>query len=188
MLIVVFQTCIIKNIFKKEKDKEKRQETIYSSREGKQKMNSKIEDYLKELGFKGKILRNLLQEIKNESDLENFQNFIINNDGKFRSNLQLAHQYIISLQEDSTYTKEEFVSDYSTSNDDRTKSKAVSKLFNSSSVNSLVLNKVEYLKNILTLEELYDKIVEYRNEYNPIVAVKLIELHTASEVYQEKIS
>jgi hypothetical protein len=132
-----------------------------------------VANELVEMGFKGKLLRDLLSVIKNYDDFQNFQFFIINNDGKFKSKVQLVQQYIIYLQKTSSYSSKcEFILDYMKKED---KKEVYEKLF-MSHVDTVTLNKVEkLLMNGLTLEDLYDKVIEYRSKYNTFTVVCKIE-------------
>jgi hypothetical protein len=109
--------------------------------------------------------------IKTESDLEDFKNFIIINEGKYKSNLQLVYLYTMHLQQAST-SREHFVNEYKEGSRQEALESVVKQ-----KVNTVLLNKVEeILKNGLTLETLYDKLVEYKM-YNLFQAIKLIALH-----------
>jgi hypothetical protein len=134
-------------------------------------LSNKVNSFLVELGLKGKLLKDIQTVVTNESELSDFQNFILENDGKFRGNLQLVHMYIMHLKQ-SIPSKEQFVSDCQEGNTQE----AVENVLKTK-MNTVLLNKVEQiLENGLTLEFLYDKLVEYKM-YNPFQAIKLIALH-----------
>lgn len=136
-------------------------------------MNREIKEYLTEtLELTGKPLTDMQSIIKTESDLSKLKQFVIDNDGKWRSRLQLVHMYIKHLQEQSTYTKQMFVSDYSQGKE----REALSNVFQAN-IEKEVINKVQViLEDGLTLSRLYDRLVEYRKTYNPKEAVKLVSL------------
>jgi hypothetical protein len=137
---------------------------------GKEKL-SNVNSFLVELGLKGKLLQDMQSVIKTDSDLEDFKNFIIINEGKYKSNLQLVYLYTMHLQQDSA-SREQFVNVYK----EGSKQEALESVVKQK-VNTVLLNKVEeILKNGLTLETLYDKLVEYKM-YNLFQAIKLIALH-----------
>jgi hypothetical protein len=136
--------------------------------------NQQIKEKLINMGFNGGFLGELLKIIKDDDDYEKFQNFIINNDGKFDTQLHLIHQFSIYLQQTSPYTKEEFIQEYKNASN---KYEVIVKLFKSS-VNPITLKKIERLfKNGLTLEEFYDKVVMYRGSFNAENIVNMIELN-----------
>lgn len=130
--------------------------------------NSVVSNFLVDLGFKGKLLSDMLFLLKSENDLHDFRNFIILNDGCFKTNLQLHSMYVENLKKENNYKKENFVNDFHVS-----KKEALEKYL-LCQVDSLLLNKVEkVLENGLTPSILYDKLEEYQ-QYNPVQAVRLI--------------
>lgn len=126
-----------------------------------------ISSFLTELGFDGIVLKDLETAITKTS-LDDFKTFIILNDGKFKSNIELAHMYILRVRDESGYSKEDFIADWSVD-----QSNALENLFNVKA-NSLMLKKVnDFLNSGLTLEDLYDNLMKY-SQYNPLHAIKLI--------------
>jgi hypothetical protein len=135
-----------------------------------------IQDYLVcDLELKGKSLKDMQLLVKTEEDLEDLKNFIILNEGRIKSNIHLVYLYTMRQQEKRTVSQEHFVSEYQQGN----KMKAVESVVKSS-LNTVLLNKVEnILRSGLTLENLYDKLVEYK-ALNVVQALRLIELHINS--------
>lgn len=127
-------------------------------------------NFLENLGYKGILLEELLSIINTDDKMEDFKNFILLNDGRFRSSLQLYHMYIIHLRNNSNYTKDEFIKDFNVDN-----SMALEKVF-FTKPNPIALNKVKnLLTDGLTLGELYDNLIKYR-EFNIVQALQMTSL------------
>lgn len=129
-----------------------------------------MKEFLGQLGFNGVLLQDMEFVLSRFSSLQDFQNFIILNDGKFKNNLHLYHLYIGDLRSKLTYCSEDFKNDYV----NKSKSFAIEHVL-LSKVEPIVLKRIEKLVSLgLTLDKLYDKLIEYR-EYNPLMAIKFIE-------------
>lgn len=114
----------------------------------------KVVEFCKTLGFKEGQIKKVKTVLKTESDLSCFKMFIIMNDGSFKSNLELIHNYLQSVDMGKIYSYQQFSEDF--------KADRASALKNISNgmYNNDVLHKVENLLKIdLTLQDIYDTIV-----------------------------
>lgn len=121
---------------------------------------------LKELGFKGENLQVLVRLIKSEVDLSKFYLFIMDNDGRYRTQLHLVHAFSQHMQELRFYqSSAEFTKDYITAGVEKRKV-VLDKLFDGN-LSAIQLVKVyEIIDAGVTLEELYDTVKHYRRKYN----------------------
>lgn len=118
-----------------------------------------VDGFCEELGLKGKLIDSIKSVVKSKSDLEKFKLFIIENDGKFRSNLQLVHKFVTTFDFKTSYPCRQFVFDYLNVSKELAL-KSISRGFYS----NVVLHKVGALiDNGLTLKELYDKVISEEN-------------------------
>lgn len=146
-------------------------------------MNFAVNEFLMGLELKGKLLRDMQAVIKTGQDLESFKSFILVNDGKFKSKLQLVSMYIRHLQNKTQKTEHQFASDYNNAKTSVEKREVLSSLL-CRDVDTVVVNKIDKIvSNGLTLEYLYDKLREYQNSLNPNNIVDMI----LSSIEEEKI-
>lgn len=128
-----------------------------------------IKQFLKKLGYEGKMLEEMNSIIDSDERLEDFKTYIIINDGRFKSLIQLQYMYVTDLKNKMNYTKADFIKEFS---DNRLF--ALNKLL-VLKPNQLILSKVNRLIDSgLTVGCLYDMFIKYK-DYNPLQAVKNIE-------------
>lgn len=114
---------------------------------------NEVDIFCKSLGFKKVQVEKIKTVLKKESDLSHFKMYIIMNDGKFKSNLELIYNYM-NLVKEERCSYESFLNEYN--NDKVCALKSISK----GMYNSDVLYKVEALvEKGLTLREIYTKVV-----------------------------
>lgn len=114
-----------------------------------------LESFLETLNFNSKHSEKMKSVIKSEKDLYRFKMFIMENDGKFRSNLELIFNFIKTIELEHSYLVEEFVADY----EGGEKEKAL-KNISRGMYNGYVLHEVEnLLTKGLTLKDIYDTVV-----------------------------
>lgn len=128
-----------------------------------------IKQFLKKMGYEGKMLEEMNSIVDSDERLEDFKAYIILNDGRFKSLIQLQYMYVTDLKNKMNYTREDFVKEFS---DNRLF--ALNKLL-ILKPNQLILSKVNRLIDSgLTAGCLYDMFIKYK-DYNPLQAVKNIE-------------
>ena len=114
-----------------------------------------VEGFCVAIGLKGKQVERIRSVVKTESELCHFKNFIMENDGQFKSNLELVYKYVNSCTIKESYSYDDFSSDYSV--DKGLALKNISKGF----YNTGLIEKVEkLLEKGLTLNEFYNKVVK----------------------------
>lgn len=124
-----------------------------------------VEKFCVQIGIDGKLQSMLKSAIKTESQFSKFKQFILDNDN-IKSKLQLVSNYLMSINLIEEYPKSSFVEDFQNGN----KVYAL-EFISKGHYNNSVLHKVEsLLKKDLTLENLYDKVVnENRLNINNIL-------------------
>lgn len=129
------------------------------------------DNYYEKLGLNNKHSEKLKSVIRTEADLYRFKIFVIENDGKFRSNLELIFNFMKTIELENSYLVEEFVADY----ENEEKEKAL-KIISRGLYNKHVLHKVENLLiKGLTLEYIYDSIIN--SDVNVFHTLKEIEIN-----------
>lgn len=147
-------------------------------------MNSITSMFFESLGLEGSLLSSISDVVRNEEDLANFQMYILDNEGAFKSNVHLIHQYIKHLQSSICVGKNEFVIAYKSSFLPSDRTNVLSLLF-VQMVTELTANKIhESLEKGLTIEFWYDKLVEYRNAHTPEKIVELVLAKHSLGLYQ----
>lgn len=130
---------------------------------------------LVELGFKGRVLGDMMVLVSNEEEMEELQNFILLNERTYKSSLELAYKFKLHLKKNSSYSCESFCREYADSHLEIEKIEALQKLF-FEKINLQQLKKVESLINngIVKLSRLYDFTIDNRNQYTFNVIVNLL--------------
>ncbi|GIO85084.1 hypothetical protein J25TS5_20160 [Paenibacillus faecis] len=136
-----------------------------------------IRGVLSELGFKGKMLRDLRDIIVDEETLYTFYNFIIKNEEEegIITSLLLVYKFKKYMQARQSFADyHEFVKTYNSAHTSFEKKEVIERLFCSK---SSYLTKIMLWLNtdVISHRKLYKLAVEYRSQYSVRESIFLIE-------------
>ncbi|ALA47970.1 hypothetical protein ABE137_12385 [Brevibacillus laterosporus] len=132
---------------------------------------------LKDIGFEGNLLQDLVDTIGDENNMGVFRKYLTENDGRFRTQLSLVSRFKVYMKERSLYqTYADFSKDYIDASTYEQKKVCMDKLFGGM-FDKEKLNKIlPILENRkLTLEGMYKYVSKNRADYTLSELVTLIE-------------
>lgn len=138
---------------------------------------AEIKKELSAMGFKGFLLRNLLDLIVDADSLQSFYNFIIQleeEEGKMTKVL-LVHKFIEHMQDKQSFVNfKEFIAAYNSANTIFEKQGVLARLFCSNSYD--LMRVVLWLNGkMISYNKLYKLAVQYRSQYSVRESLILIE-------------
>ncbi|MBE1446083.1 hypothetical protein [Paenibacillus sp. OAS669] len=140
------------------------------------KKDAIITQELIEMGFKGRVLSQLLQFITDKETLQDFYNFIILK-GEGMTKILLVHKFITYMQDKSSFQNcKEFEDAYVNAQGTIKKQLVVARLF-ALKTSIFQLNKVQTImeKENISLSKFYALIVKYRQMYSVSEIITLFE-------------
>ncbi|MCR8994586.1 hypothetical protein [Brevibacillus laterosporus] len=132
---------------------------------------------LKDIGFEGSLLQDLVDTIGDENNMGVFRKYLTENDGRFRSQLSLVSRFKVFMKERSLYqTYANFSKDYIDASTYEQKKVCMDKLFGGM-FDEEKLNKILLIleNRKLTLEGMYKYVSKNRIDYTLSELVTLIE-------------
>lgn len=127
---------------------------------------------LSEMGFKGALLRRLLDCIVDADTMQEFDNFIMLNElneGPKMTKVLLVHRFVSHMQDKHSFSdSDDFITQFEAAETQEEKETLISKLL-ALKASPLMLKKVaeQLTDNPSKLPLLYDKVVKYRKVYKP---------------------
>lgn len=124
------------------------------------------------MGFKGALLRRLLDCIVDADTMQEFNNFIMLNElneGPKMTKVLLVHRFVSHMQDKHSFNdSDEFITQFEAAETQEEKETLISKLL-ALKASPLMLKKVaeQLTANPSKLPLLYDKVVKYRKVYKP---------------------
>lgn len=136
---------------------------------------------LKDIGFEGVLLQELVDAIGNEGNMGIFRKYLTENDGRLGTQLSIVSRFKVYMKERGLYqTYTDFSNDYINANTNEQKKDCLDKLFGGK-FDEGTLNKVLTIleSGKLTLESMYKYVLKNRADYTLSELVTLIEFRFA---------